>query len=84
MLCAGAGNSWLLRHDGAEGTVKLGMCYLNLTGCHLYPYPVTMSITTVSSLKGSTTDALAPVLNLQSRTGVFVTLKACLHHKMNV
>lgn len=63
---AGAGNSWLLHHDGAEGTAKLQMCYLNLTGCHLYPYPVTMSITTVSSLRGSVTNALAPVLNYRA------------------
>lgn len=83
-LCAGAGNGWLPRHDGAEGTVKLGMCYLNLTGCHLYLYPATMSIMTVISLTVSITNALAPVLKLQSRTGISVTLKARLHHKTKV
>lgn len=83
-LYAGTGNGRLPRHDGAEGAVKLGMCYLNLTGYHLYLHPATMSITTVISLTVSITNALAPVLKLQSRTGISVTLKACLHHKMKV
>lgn len=84
MLCAGAGNSWLLHHDGAECTVELGMCYLNFTGCLLYLYPVAMSITTVISQTLSTTNALAPVLKLQSRTGISVTVKARRHHKIKV
>lgn len=50
LLCAGAENSQVLWHDRAEGTIKLGMCYLNLTGCHLYLYPATISITTAISL----------------------------------
>lgn len=50
--------------------VELGMCYLNLTGCHLYLYPATMSITTGISLTGSIPNALAPVLKLQSRAGI--------------
>lgn len=83
-LCAGTGNDWLLHHDGAEGTAELGMCYLNLNGCHLYLYPAIVSIMTVISLTVSVTNALDPILKLQIRTGISVTLKACLHHRTKV
>lgn len=51
-LCAGIRSEWLAaplqciipHHDGAEGTVGLRMCYLNLTGCHLSLYPAIVSI----------------------------------------
>jgi len=38
----------------------------------------TMSITTVISQTVSTTKAVAPVLKLKSRTGIFIALKARL------
>lgn len=68
----------------SRGHSQAGDVLLNSTGCHIYLYPVTMTITTVISLTVSTTSALAPVLELQSRTGIFLPLKACPHQKMKV
>lgn len=80
VLCAGTGNSWLLCHGGGEGTVRLGMCCLNLT--FLFTEP--QSVSWVISLRAPFRSALGPVSIGQSRTGVSVTLRARLYHKVEL